>query len=107
MLAHQIPETEDEATESLLLKTQSRSRGMSTIHLAGSVPGQKVVAIYTCRRYGPDWAQWRKINDWTPKDGNEPTLDLGLDGNLKITSVTRNSNNTKGTTWMLIAQLWE
>ena len=98
---------EDGATPSLLLKTQSlpwRSRGMSTIGLAGSAPGEKLVAIYTCCRYGPDWAQWREISYDTPKDGNEATLDLGLDANRKITSVTGISFNEYGYTWMLQAQ---
>ena len=99
--------TRDGATLSLLLKTQSlacRSRG-SSICLATSAPGEKLVAIYTCCRYGPDWAPWRKINSASPKDGNEATLDLGLDANLKITSVTGISNNDDGSTWMLKARL--
>ena len=78
---------------------------MGTISLAGSAPGEKLVAIYTCCRYGPDWAQWREINTWTPKDGNEATLNLGLDANRKITSVTGISNNEYGFTQMLQAQV--
>ena len=91
----------------MLLKTQSlpcRSRGMRTIGLAGSAPGEKLVAIYTCCRYGPDWAQWRAISWKSPMAGNEATLDLGLDANRKITSVTGNSRNEYGDTWMLQAQ---
>lgn len=98
----------DGATPSLLLETQSlpcRSRGMGTIFLAGSAPGEKLVAIYTCCRYGPDWARWREISSLSPKAGNEATLDLGLDANLKITSVTGNSDNNSGLTWMLKAHL--
>ena len=99
----------DGATPSLLLKTQSlpcRSRGQGAGRsLAGSAPGEKLVAIYTCCRYGPDWAQWRQINTLSPKAGNEATLDLGLDANLKITSVTGISYNDWGQTWMLTAQL--
>ena len=94
----------DGATPSLLLKTQSlpcRSRGMRTIGLAGSAPGEKLVAIYTCCRYGPDWAQWRTINGYSPKDGNEATLDLGLDAYWKITAVTGISGNNTGFTYML------
>ena len=97
----------DGATPSLLLKTQSlpcRSRGIRAICLAGSAPGEKLVAIFTCCRYGPDWAQWRQISGWIPKDGNEATLDLGLDANLKITSVTGISFNRDGWTCMLQAQ---
>merc|ERR1711874_570632 len=56
-------------------------------------------------RYGPDWAQWREINGASPKDGNEATLDLGLDAKLKITSVTGNCRNNYGDTFMLKAQL--
>ena len=96
----------DGATPSLLLKTQSppcRSRRV-WLTLAGSAPGEKLVAIYTCCRYGPDWAQWRKLNGLTPKAGNEATLDLGLDANRKITSVTGISNNSIGDTYMLQAQ---
>ena len=73
--------------------------------LAGSAPGEKLVAIYTCCRYGPDWAQWRQVNSFTPKDGNEATLDLGLDANRKITSVTGISDNGNGWTYMLQAQV--
>ena len=96
------------ATPILLLKTlslPSRSGGIGTICLAGSAPGEKQVAIYTCCRYGPDWAQWRKISVYSPKDGNEATLNLSLNANLKITSLTGNSNNNNGDTWMLKAQL--
>ena len=75
------------------------------MNFAGSAPGEKLVAIYTCCRYGPDWAQWRQINDYSPKDGNDATLDLGLDANLKITSVTGISRNDNGFTWMLQAEL--
>ena len=99
----------DGATPSLLLKIQSlpcRSEGTRTICLAGSAPGEKLVAIYTCCRYGPDWAQWREISgEFSPEAGNEATLDLGLDANRKITSVTGNSRNDIGSTWMLQAQL--
>ena len=76
-----------------------------TITLAGSAPGEKLVAIYTCCRYGPDWAQSRDISSQTPKDGNEATLDLGLDANRKITSVTGISDNEYGSTFMLQAQV--
>ena len=100
---------EDGATQSLLLKTQSlpyRSRWRSTIIcLPGSAPGEKPVAIYTCCRYGPDWAQSREINSYSPIDGNEETLDLGLDANRKITSVTGISDNEYGGTRMLQAQV--
>ena len=78
---------------------------MSTIGLAGSAPGEKLVAIYTCCRYGPDWAPPRQINWHPPKDGNEVTLDLGLDANLKITSVTGNSYNPGGNAYMLKCEL--
>ena len=66
--------------------------------------------LNTCCRYGPDWAQWREINFYSPaEDEEEPTeketIDLGLDANLKITSVTGNSHNDKGHTWMLAAHL--
>ena len=93
---------------SLLLKTQSlpsRSRGLSTIGLAGSAPGEKLVAIYTCCRYGSDWAQWRLISNISLKDDNKATLDLGLDANLKITSVTGNSDDRYGTTYMLKCEM--
>merc|ERR1712037_761768 len=56
-------------------------------------------------RYEPDWAQWRSISGGIPKDGHEATLDLSLDANRKITSVTGISNNDTGNTWMLEAQL--
>ena len=103
---------EDGATLSLLLKTQSlpcRSRGQGATgrSLAGSAPGEKLVAIYTCCRYGPDWAPLREINYYNPEDGNEETLDLGLDANLRITSVTGISGNNSGNTRMLKAQLSE
>ena len=75
-----------------------------TITLAGSAPGEKLVAIYTCCRYGPDWAQWREFNDLSSKAGNEATLDLGLDANRKITSVTGISHKKYGSTYMLQAQ---
>ena len=75
------------------------------MNLAGSAPGEKLVAIYTCCRYGPDWAQSREITSQSPKAGNEATLDLGLDANQKITSVTGISNNFDGRTYMLQAQL--
>ena len=71
--------------------------------LAVSAPGEKLVAIYICCRYGEDWAQWREISGFPPKSGNEATLDLGLDANLKITSVNGNSDNRDGGTWMLKA----
>ena len=91
----------------MLLKTQSlpcRSRGIRTITLAGSEQGEKLVEIYTCCRYGPDWAQWREINWTTPENGNEATLDLGLDANRKkITSVTGISYNDSGDTFGLKA----
>ena len=101
---------EDGVTTSLLLKTRSlpcRSRGVviTTMLLAGSAPGEKLVEIFTCCRYGPDWAPWREINSLSPKIGNEATLDLGLDANLKITAVTGNTYNKHGNTWMLEAQL--
>ena len=73
--------------------------------LSGSAPGEKLVAIYTCCRYGPDWAQWREINGGSPKAGNEVTLDLGLDANRKITSLTGTSVKFDGSTWMLEAEL--
>ena len=100
--------TKDGATPSLLLKTQSldcTSRGIRTITLAGSAPGEKLFAIYTCCRYGPHWAPWRDISSEFPKDGNKATLDLGLDANLKITSVTGNSHNQSGNTLTLQARL--
>ena len=100
--------TKDGTTQILLLKTQSlpcRSRGIGTIGLVRSAPGEKLVAIFTCCRYGPDWAQWREINTLPPKSGNEATLDLGLDANLKITSVTGISGNNYGDTRMLQAQV--
>ena len=62
-------------------------------------------SMYTCCRYGQNWARWRQINGGYPKDGNEATLDLGLDANLKITSVTGTSNNIDGDTSMLQARL--
>ena len=99
----------DGATPSLLLKTQSlpcRSKWMWTMTLAGSAPGEKLVAIYTCCRYGPDWAQSRGISRLALA-GNEETLDPGLDANLKITSVTGISGNNSGNTRMLKAQLSE
>ena len=99
---------EDGATPSLLLRTQSlpcRSRGIRVIGLAGFAPGEKLVAICTCCRYGPDWAQERGINYGSPKAGNEATLDLSLDANLKITSVTGISDNDDGWTYMLQAQV--
>ena len=73
--------------------------------LAGSAPGEKLVEISTCCRYGPDWAQWRKISYASLEPGNEATLDLGLDAKLKITSVTGNSLNDDGFTFMLGADL--
>ena len=73
--------------------------------LAGSAPGEKLLQSTTCCRYGPDWAQWRQIRRSSPEDGNEATLDLGLDANLKITSVTGNCFNMTGSTWMLKAEL--
>ena len=73
--------------------------------LAGSAPGEKLVKIYTCCRYGPDWAQWRQINGHYPDDVNEATIDLGLDAKLKITSLTGDCLNNKGQTMMLEAQL--
>ena len=102
--------SEDGAMLSLLLKPQSlacRSRGMRKIGLARSAPGEKLVAIYTCCRYGPDWAPWRQIRqtDISSRDGNEATIDLGLDANLKITSVTGISKNQSGYTRMLKAGL--
>ena len=75
-------QTEDGAMPSLLLKTQSlpsRLGGVGPISLAGSAPGEKLVALYSCCRYGPDWAQWREINGGSPKDGNEATLNLNMD----------------------------
>ena len=72
---------------------------------AGSAPGEKLVAIYTCCRYGPDWAKWREISSGSPKADNEATLDLGLDGLLKITSVTGDSDNANGNIFMLKAEL--
>ena len=38
-------------------------------------------------------------------DGTEATLDLGLNANLKITSLTGNSSNVTGDTYMLQAKL--
>ena len=75
------------------------------IRLAGSAPGEKLSAIYTCCRYGPDWAPWREICPGSSENGNEATLNLGLDAKLKITSVTGNSYNDEGPTYMLKAQL--
>ena len=100
--------TRDGATLSLLLKTQSlacRSRRLRAIGLAGSAPGEKLVAINSCCRYGSNWAPWRQISNHSPKDGNEATLDLGLDANLKITSLTGISYNQYGSTCMLKARL--
>ena len=102
--------TKDGATLILLLKTQllaCRSRGLNAIGLAISAPGETLLAIiYTCLcRYGLEWARWRQINGGYPKDGNEETFDLGLDANLKITSVTGFSNNISGNTSMLQARL--
>ena len=76
-----------------------------TISFAGSAPGEKLVAIYTCCRYGPDWAKSREISSQYPVAGNEATLDLGLDANRKITSVTGISSNSYGYTYMLQAQV--
>ena len=73
--------------------------------LSGSAPGEKLVAIYTCCRYGPDWAQWREINNRIPEEGSEKTLDLGLDANLKITSVTGYSDKNDQDTIMLNVQM--
>ena len=92
----------------MLLKTQSlpcRSRGLGAIGLAGSAPGEKLFEIFTCCRYGPEWAQWRKISYASLEPGNEETLDLGLNANRKITSVTGNSLNDDGFTFMLRADL--
>ena len=99
----------DGATPCLLLKTQSlacRSRGMRTISLARSAPGEKLIAIYTRCRYGPNWARDRGINCGYRKNGNNATLDLGLDANLKITSLTGFSDSNIGETcWILQAKL--
>ena len=106
LIRSQMNLAKDGATPSLLLKTQSlpcRSRGVFPIGLSGSPPGEKLVAIYTCCRYGPDWAQWREITNFSA--GNEATLDLGLDANRKITSVTGISDNNDGFTHMLQAEL--
>ena len=93
--------TEDGATLSLLLRIRSlacRSRGTRKIGQKAFAQGEKLVAIYTCCRYGPNWGQWRVIARFPPEDGNEATLDLGLDASLKITSVTGISYNEDGFT---------
>ena len=73
--------------------------------LAISASGEKLVAIYACCRYGPNKERWREINGGYRKNGNNATLDLGLDGNLKITSLTGFSDNQYGETWILQARL--
>ena len=86
-----------------------------------------ISTLYICCRYGPKWAQWREIspNDslrefaWLEADlssgvglprselddGTEATLDLGLNANLKITSLIGHSSNDTGDTFMLQAKL--
>ena len=101
------PET-DGATPILLPKIRSpacRSRGIRTIGLAAFAPGETPAAVNTCCRYGSDWERWRTINDYSPTDGNEATLDLALDGLLKITSVTGSARNEDGNIFMLKCEL--
>ena len=76
-----------------------------------------LVAIYPCCRYGHNWDDWRWINCSDQKyraDASRyldyethwlETLDLDLDANQKITSVTGNCDNETGTTWMLQAKM--
>ena len=55
-------------------------------------------------RYGREWAEWKVISVFSPKAGNEATLDLGQDANRKkITSVTGISGNKYGDTYRLEA----
>ena len=99
---------EDGATPSLLLKIQSlpcRSGGLGALRLAAFEPGEELVGIYACCRYGPVWAQWRVISGASEDSGNKATLDLGLDETLKITSLTGNSHNEYGFTSMLKVEL--
>ena len=85
---------------------RSEERGLSSVLHTSEVHKMIQGTTNTCYRYGSQWAvMWRIISQYTPKYGNETTLEFGLDDQRTVTAVTGISRNENGNTGMVKATM--